>query len=122
MKVAQIYKHPEQILILGVLKVLVDAEIGTGATFSVSPITTTTYVLTGTNTSGCESTAEVTVTVEEKSVAGTITGPSNVCISGNSGSLILSGQVGNIVNWEKSLDGTTWALVNPINTTITYPL
>ena len=96
------------------------SEIGTGATFSVSPIATTTYVLKGTNTSGCESTAEVTVTVEEKSVAGTITGPSNVCNSGNTGSLTLSGHLGNIVNWEKFIDGNTWTPTNPINTTTTF--
>ena len=97
-----------------------NVEIGTGSTFTVSPTATTTYIVKGTNASGCSSLAEVTVNVEEKSVAGTISGAKNVCISSNSGILTLSGQLGNVVNWEKSLDGTTWTPVNPAITTTTY--
>jgi len=97
------------------------AEIGTGAIFAVSPLATTTYILKGTNSTGCSSSAEVTVTVEEKSVAGSISGATNVCISSNTGNLTLSGNLGNVVNWEKSLDGTTWTAVSPAITSTIYP-
>jgi len=54
------------------------------------------------------------------SVGGTITGPSSVCLSGNSGNLTLSGHTGNVLRWEYSTDGGfTW--INITNTTTTQP-
>jgi gliding motility-associated-like protein len=54
------------------------------------------------------------------SVGGTITGPSSVCLSGNSGNLTLSGNTGNVLRWEYSIDGGfTW--INVTNTTTTQP-
>jgi gliding motility-associated-like protein len=57
-----------------------------------------------------------TVTNTAPSVGGTIAGGTNVCISGNSGVLTLSGNTGNVVRWEYSTDGgSTW--INISNTT-----
>src|ERR1044072_4639508 len=38
------------------------------------------------------------------SVGGTISGPTSVCISGNAGVLTLSGNTGNVLRWEYSVD------------------
>ena len=52
------------------------------------------------------------------SVGGTITAPSSVCISGNSGTLTLTGYTGSVLGWQYSTDGGgTW--INISNTSIT---
>jgi gliding motility-associated-like protein len=58
-----------------------------------------------------------TVTVDQTSVGGTITGGATVCASGNSGTLTLSGQTGSILQWESSTDHITWSPI--ANTTTT---
>ncbi len=97
--------------------------LGTTASLSVSPASTTTYIVTGTNAFGCSSSAEVTIQVDEQTIAPTITSSASaVCITSNSGNLSItgSGYVGEIQRWESSTDnGTTW---NPIsNTTENLP-
>jgi hypothetical protein len=53
------------------------------------------------------------------SVAGTISGNNTACGSGNSGTLTLSGNTGNVVKWQFSTDnGNTWNDIN--NTATTY--
>lgn len=55
------------------------------------------------------------------SVGGTISGGTNVCISGNSGVLTLSGHTGNVLRWEYSVDGgTTWINISNTTTTQAY--
>ena len=52
------------------------------------------------------------------SIGGTINSSTNVCIGSNNGNLILTGNTGNILNWEYSEDnGSTW--INISNTTNT---
>lgn len=52
---------------------------------------------------------------------GTANGGTNVCVSGNSGSITLSGHTGNVTNWEYSTDGgTTWFNISNTSTTQTY--
>lgn len=59
-----------------------------------------------------------TITVNPVSVGGVVSGSSTVCSGSNSGSLILSGQTGNILGWEYSINGgTSWSSI--INTTNT---
>ena len=73
----------------------------------------------GTNScgNGGESTG-ISVTVIPSSAGGTIAGGSTVCEGSASGLLELTGQVGSIVKWQNSTDGTTW---NDIpNTATTY--
>jgi gliding motility-associated-like protein len=61
-----------------------------------------------------------TVTNTAASVGGTIAGGTNVCVSGNSGVLTLSGHTGSVIRWEYSTDGgVTWIPIS--NTTTTQP-
>jgi gliding motility-associated-like protein len=60
------------------------------------------------------------VTSTGPSVGGTISGPSSVCISGNSGLLTLTGNTGSILRWEVSTDGgSSWVTLS--NTTANQP-
>jgi hypothetical protein len=82
--------------------------------FVVSPMATTTYTVTGTNTNGCSSTASVTVNVPSLSIAG-----NNVICQGSATTLTASGAV--TYSWAPSagLSSTTKAApsVSPTVTT-----
>ncbi len=61
------------------------------------------------------------VTNTAPSVGGTVTGGTNVCVSGNSGNLTLAGHTGNVLNWEYSTDGgSTWINISNTTTTQSY--
>jgi gliding motility-associated-like protein len=60
-----------------------------------------------------------TITVDVPSVGGTISSSSNVCYGNNSGTLTLTGNTGNVVRWEYSIDGgINWNTIS--NTTNTH--
>lgn len=62
-----------------------------------------------------------TVVCTAASVGGTVSGGTNVCTGANSGVLTLSGQTGNVQNWEYSTDGGgTWISISNTTTTQTY--
>lgn len=71
------------------------------------------------------STADITVTVDPPSVGGTTlfnngTDQLTIC-TGGSDQVKLSGQTGNVIRWEKSIDnGTTWTIIAGNNTAPTY--
>ncbi|UKT63557.1 PKD domain-containing protein [Pedobacter mucosus] len=72
------------------------------------------YVLRWTIGDGaCANTSDdVQITVNPLSVGGTTNGDVNVCAGINAGNINLSGEIGVIVRWEKSIDnGTTWATI-----------
>ena len=87
------------------------------------------YVLRWTiSDSGCStSNDDVQITVNPETVAGTTAGSTTICAGVNNGSITLSGQVGALIRWERSIDGgLTWAAIastaNPLvytNLTIT---
>lgn len=86
-----------------------------------------TYQFTWTITSapGCSNSNSVNITVNAPTIAGTTSTPdqSTVCAGSNSGEIVLSGNLGTVINWETSTDGgTTWAPVTPVNngTTLFY--
>jgi len=61
----------------------------------------------------------VKITVSPTSVGGNISGGGNVCFGNTSGILTVSGNTGNVIKWQKSIDnGTTWTDIS--NTTTTY--
>lgn len=61
------------------------------------------------------------VTNTAASVGGTVAGGTNVCISGNSGVLTLSGHTGNVLQWERSTDGgNTWFSISNTTTSQSY--
>lgn len=62
-----------------------------------------------------------TVTNTAPSAGGTVSGGTNVCISGNSGVLTLSGHTGSVLGWEYSTDGgSTWISISNTTTTQAY--
>lgn len=64
---------------------------------------------------------EVTITVNEPTIPGTTAGtPTIVCANNNTGTITLSGNIGNVIRWESSLDGNTWIPIAGNNTTTTY--
>jgi gliding motility-associated-like protein len=58
-----------------------------------------------------------TITVTGTTTAGSVSSNANVCTGLNSGTLTLSGHIGNIVRWESSPDGFTSAGIVIANTT-----
>ncbi|WP_026837759.1 T9SS type A sorting domain-containing protein [Gillisia sp. JM1] len=72
----------------------------TKSSLTVSPTATTTYLVTGTSDKGCKSTAEVTVNVDEQSLAGLIDAPERICISSGSATVVLESRTGVITKWE----------------------
>ncbi|KQM78313.1 hypothetical protein ASE74_14865 [Pedobacter sp. Leaf216] len=55
---------------------------------------------------------DVVITVNPLSIGGTTAGDVDVCAGANGGNITLSGQVGNVIRWEKSIDnGVTWSTI-----------
>jgi len=78
------------------------------------------YVLKWTISDGCSTSSDdIQITVNPESVGGTTAGSTSVCAGSNSGAITLTGQVGNIIRWERSIDnGQTWSII----TSTTNPL
>jgi len=70
------------------------------------------------------STSTVVITIDAPPIGGTTTGSAPVCIGSNNGQISLSGQFGNIVRWESSVDGgTTWVpIANTSNVQVYFNL
>ncbi|RYE19197.1 MAG: PKD domain-containing protein, partial [Sphingobacteriales bacterium] len=65
------------------------------------------------------SSATVNVTISPLTIGGTTNGANSFCGTGT-GSITLSGQVGNIIRWESSLDESTWTAISNVTTTLNY--
>ncbi|MFA6275139.1 MAG: PKD domain-containing protein [Pedobacter sp.] len=66
-------------------------------------------------------TDDVSITVNPVSVGGTTAGDAPVCAGNNTGTITLSGHIGNVIRWESSTDGgTTWLPITNTTTTLTY--
>ncbi|MEO5641734.1 MAG: gliding motility-associated C-terminal domain-containing protein [Bacteroidia bacterium] len=84
-----------------------------------SNLTQTTMYRALSQNSGCTSaySSTATVTVDQTSVGGTISGGATVCAAGNSGTLTLSGETGTVLGWESTTDHLTWTpIANTTNT------
>jgi len=80
-----------------------------------------TVILAGDINASNDTYAGYSVTNTATSVGGTVSGGTNVCISGNSGVLTLSGHTGNVLNWESSTNGgVTWFNLGNPTTTQSY--
>jgi gliding motility-associated-like protein len=80
-----------------------------------------TVSLAGDPTPGNDTYSGYIVNALAPSVGGTITAPSSVCTSGNSGTLTLGGQTGNVLGWEYSTDGGgTWISISNTSTSQSY--
>jgi hypothetical protein len=67
-----------------------------------------TYTLTVTYTNGCTARATTLVVVNVATQGGTLTGGTSVCAGTNTTTLTLSGNVGGVIRYEQSTNGTTW--------------
>ncbi|WP_316816998.1 PKD domain-containing protein [Pedobacter nyackensis] len=70
----------------------------------------------------CEATtSSVTITVFPPTIAGTIDGATTVCAVSNSGTINLTGNIGNVIRWEKSIDGgAVWQPIANTTTALNY--
>ncbi|WP_224999641.1 LamG-like jellyroll fold domain-containing protein [Cesiribacter sp. SM1] len=95
----------------------------TAATFAYSNLAQTTAYRAVVQNGGCSQaySTVATVTIDEPSAAGAVSGAAMVCYGENSGSLLLESKTGNIIRWESSTDN--FATIIPIastESTITY--
>jgi gliding motility-associated-like protein len=61
------------------------------------------------------------ITITQPTVPGTVSGGNSFCGTTGSGTLTLTGSVGNILNWQSSTDGgVTWTSIPNTTTTQTY--
>jgi len=95
-------------------------------TYTATNLTTTTMfkALVKTSTT-CppDSSTSATITVNPKSVGGTVSpANTNICLNQTSNSILkLTGSTGSIVNWQSSQNGgLTWSNFNPVKTDGTY--
>ncbi|HEX8514607.1 MAG TPA: gliding motility-associated C-terminal domain-containing protein [Bacteroidia bacterium] len=62
-----------------------------------------------------------TITVTTPTVGGTVTASGNICYGNNTGTLNLTGETGNVVRWEYSIDGgINWVAIANTATSYTY--
>jgi gliding motility-associated-like protein len=98
----------------------------TSSTYTATNLTTTTQfrVLVQTNgTCPVDTSTTGTITVNPRSVGGTINPPNtNICLDQTANSLLtLSGNTGSVVNWQSSADGgLSWLNFTPVKTDTVY--
>jgi gliding motility-associated-like protein len=83
----------------------------TADSLNYSGLTITTFYRAFVQSGACSGSYSsiATINVLTASVGGSVSGSGTVCSGVNSGSLILSGYIGNVLRWESSTDGgTTW--------------
>ena len=90
----------------------------TTTTYTATNLTTTTLYRAIVQSGICSQAASVpaTITVDPASVGGTVSGSATICAGVNSSFMALTGQTGNVVKWQSSTDGTTWADIVNTNT------
>lgn len=95
----------------------------TTASQSYANLSVTTQFRTEIKNGVCPSATSVVakITVDQASIAGTISSAATVCETYNSGVLVLSGTNGQVLDWESSTDGgQTWTSLSNTSTQQTY--
>ncbi|GAA5042243.1 hypothetical protein GCM10011506_44470 [Marivirga lumbricoides] len=89
---------------------------------NVSTAMAGTYEVVVSIPSGCSSVQATTeVNISAPTVAGTITGDATVCAGSNTGSILLSGNTGEVRRWEFSNSGAEpWGTINNTSTALSY--
>jgi PKD repeat protein len=65
--------------------------------------------------------ASVIITVIPPTVAGTLDGARTICAGTDNGTINLTGNIGNVIHWESSIDGgTTWLEITNTTSTLNY--
>ena len=94
--------------------------IGTGSPFNVSPLITTTYIVTGTSSANCKNTSTITVFVNPLPSVAAIAVPDSIC---QGDSILITGSGANTYQWALLLtpgtvfDTTGAIVVSPMTTT-----
>ncbi len=91
-----------------------DQGLGAGSSFTISPSATTTYVVTGSTTSGCSNSASITITVNPLPSITASASDAEIC-SGNNTTISVAG--GNTYNWSNSLGSSSSYIVTPTAST-----
>ena len=79
------------------------------------------YTVTASGSSCANLSASGTIKVNPATVGGTVTADATVCSGSNNGTLTLSGQTGNVIRWESSIDGgNTWTSITNTTASQTY--
>jgi subtilisin family serine protease/PKD repeat protein len=89
--------------------------LGSGAVKTVSPTTTTTYEVTGSNGAGCNDTQSITITVEPTPIVSATAANSTICI-GQSTTISASGA--DIYSWDNGLGNGANHTVSPTSSTV----
>ncbi|MES2331856.1 MAG: PKD domain-containing protein [Bacteroidota bacterium] len=110
-----------------------ESSVDNGATWSVIANTTNNYTynnlsattlfraLVQNGVCASQYSNNVTITVNQPTVAGSLSADATVCASSNNGTLALAGNTGTVSQWESSVDGgTTWAVIANTTTSYTY--
>jgi hypothetical protein len=98
------------------------AIVNTANTYTATNLSATTYYRAVVQSGVCSTTnsTSATISVDPATVPGTVNGGVTVCPGTNSTVLTLSGQTGNVVRWESSLDNFATAGTAIANTSNTY--
>lgn len=85
-------------------------------------VTTTMYhAIVQSGVCSYDTSAVATITVDEPTIGGILSSSATVCASGNSGTLTLSGNNGNVLSWQQSTDGgNTWITIANTDTAQVY--
>lgn len=94
----------------------------TTTSFTTPAITSNTYYRAILKNGSCpeDTAAFATITVEQPSVGGTISGSADRCASAAAGTLILNGSSGPITQWQYSLDEIFWIPIGNTTTSQNY--
>ncbi|WP_026914357.1 LamG-like jellyroll fold domain-containing protein [Christiangramia portivictoriae] len=90
-----------------------ETTVATGATYSPTPTEAgeITYTVVGTS-NGCINSYNITINVDDVSVAGTLSAPERICVQDGVASLSLTGTTGEIIRWEYKSEETSDAWIN----------
>ena len=92
----------------------------TGATTAAINVTATgNYSVTVTGSNGCTDFTSQAVTVYPATAGGSVSGTTTTCSGSNSTVLTLTGNTGNVLKWQSSVNGTSWTDIANTTTTLT---
>jgi hypothetical protein len=95
----------------------------TTSTLSYNNLNTTTLYKALVQSGSCNAllSNNVTVAIDQPTIPGILSGDATLCASGNAGTITLTGNTGNIIHWESSIDnGNSWNAIANTSNTLSY--